>query len=112
MTCSGGDPRRHPGLTNPYRISRMPGTTHWLIWFGPVRHYHRLPIRTRILLGAFGRVRPPFTNTYHSPDLGAGLPRETFTNDYHRDEGTEYRLTYSTQHPAPGHRVGHSYRSR
>ena len=29
----------------------------------------------------------PVTNTYQVPDLGAHLPRETFTNDYHRDGG-------------------------
>ena len=27
------------------------------------------------------------TNAYHSPDLGLDLPRASFTNNYHREEG-------------------------
>jgi len=60
-------------------------------------------------IGAFGLVGPAVTNCYHDlvcaggrflvgldpvtnpyqgPDLGRGLPCCTFTNLYHRDEGT------------------------
>ena len=61
--------------------------TGWWIWFGPVRHYHRLPIRTCKQHGGFGLVRPPITNPYQPVDLGRDLPLETFTNLYHRDGG-------------------------
>jgi hypothetical protein len=33
----------------------------------------------------FGLVTPPFTKAYQPADLGQGLPRDAFTNDYHRD---------------------------
>jgi len=66
----------------------MPGTTHWRIWFGLVRHYQGLPTRTYRSIGAFGLVAAPFTNPYQGPDLGAHLPRETFTNLYHRGDTT------------------------
>jgi len=79
--------RRRSGFTIPYRISRMPGTTHWVIWFGLVRHYQGLPTRTYISPGAFGLVRAPFTNPYHAAILGQGLPCRIFTNLYHRTEG-------------------------
>ena len=81
------NPRGQSGFTNPYRISRILGTTHWWFWFGVAQAYQSLPTRTRIPLGAFGRVGPPFTNRYHSPDLGAHLPRDAFTNSYHRGLG-------------------------
>ena len=71
----------------------MGGVIHWWFWFGPVRHYHRLPIRTCKQHGGFGLVPRPFTNPYHAADLGQGLPCVTFTNPYHRGEGlgmTEY----------------------
>ena len=81
---------RRSGLTNPYHISSILGTTTWCFWFGLVRHYQSLPHRTCISLGGFGLVAAPFTNTYHAADLGQGLPCITFTNDYHRGLGTGY----------------------
>jgi hypothetical protein len=57
----------------------------------------------------------PVTNRYQGPDLALGLPRKTFTNLYHRDEGTGYRTEHSGQHRAPGgwvEAVGPSYLGR
>jgi len=57
-----------------------------------------LPIPTKFLaspaktLGAFGLVWWWLTNAYHVSILGRTLPRETFTNHYHRGEG----ITHST----------------
>ena len=85
MSAGPRDPAHRSGFTNPYHISRMPGTTHWRFWFGLVRHYHSLPTRTCRLLGAFGLEAAPFTNPYHAADLGPTRPREAFTNLYHRD---------------------------
>ena len=87
MSAEGWNPAHQSEFTNPYRISRMPGTTTWWFWFGVVGHYQSLPCRTCVPLGAFGLVAGPFTNTYQPPDLGAHLPRDAFTNHYHRDEG-------------------------
>jgi len=106
MACSDGDPRRRSGLTNPYQDPCSLSETGWWIWFGPVRHYHRLPIRTCKQHGGFGLVTPPITNPYHAADLGAGLPRVTFTNLYHRDEGlgdTEH-IVSGIRHPVAGWR--------
>ena len=33
------------------------------------------------------------TNAYHSPDLGRNLPRDTFTNHYHRGDGLTIDLS-------------------
>ena len=40
------------------------------------------------LLGCFGLVAWPITILYHVSDLSLDLPRETFTNLYHRGPGT------------------------
>ena len=71
MSAGPRDPVRPPGLTNPYRISRMGGVIHWLIWFGLVRHYQSLPTRTCPQDGAFGLEAAPFTIAYQVRDLGA-----------------------------------------
>jgi hypothetical protein len=71
-----------------------------------------LPIPTVFLassarrIGAFGLVTPPFTIAYQSPNLGLGLPRETFTNLYHRDggQGIELSIVAGNQHQATGWR--------
>ena len=53
-----------------------------------------LPILTGILargakpIGAFGLVTPPITIAYHMINLALLLSCETFTNHYHRGEGT------------------------
>jgi hypothetical protein len=41
-------------------------------------------------IGAFGLVGRALTNPYHASDLGQGLPSETFTKHYHREQGTGY----------------------
>ena len=52
-----------------------------------------LPIPTKFLaspaksIGVFGLVWRVITNAYHPADLGLTLPRETFTNHYHRTGG-------------------------
>ena len=90
MACSDRGFVRRSGLTNPYRILCSRSETGWWIWFGLVRHYHRLPIRTCKQHGGFGLVTPPFTIAYQPTDLGQGLPRVTFTNHYRREQGTRH----------------------
>ena len=52
-----------------------------LVWWALTNPYHGLACAGgRRLVGL-----DPVTNGYHSPDLGAHLPSETFTNLYHRD---------------------------
>ena len=70
-------------FTNCYHIPSIRGTTHWFVWFGHPVAYQSLPTRTYKQDGVFGLVGPPFTNTYHSPDLGADLPCVAFTK-HHR----------------------------
>jgi len=53
----------------------------------------------------FGLVRPPFTKAYQGPDLGRDLPRETFTNDYHRGLGLHIELSIVDRVASIRHRV-------
>jgi hypothetical protein len=104
MACSDGTRRRRSGFTNPYRISSMPGTTHWVIWFGACRHYQSLPPRTCKRLGSFGSVyqRLPVCRSGSDPAeymLYQPLPPRT---------GTGHRLT-SSRPPAPGGWVVQGY---
>ena len=87
MSAGHQDNVRRSGFTNPYQDLCSVSETGWWIWFGPVRHYHRLPIRTCKQHGGFGLVWPGLTNPYHAADLGLDLPCRTFTNHYHRDGG-------------------------
>ena len=106
MACSDRNRVRRSGLTNAYQDPCSVSETEWWIWFGPVRHYHRLPIRTCKQHGGFGLVTPPITNPYQPSDLGRDLPSETFTNLYHRDEGlgdTEH-IVSGIRHPVAGWR--------
>ena len=81
-----------------------------LVWWALTNRYHdRVCAGGRFLVGL-----DPVTILYHSPDLGQGQPRVTFTNLYHRDEGTRYGLTYGLRWPASGIRAqgGQGYRCR
>jgi len=93
MSAGGRNNRRRSGLTNPYHISSILGTTTWWFWFGHPVAYQSLPHRTCIPIGDFGLVAGPFTNRYHAPDLGAHLPCCTFTKHYHRDGGPGIELS-------------------
>jgi hypothetical protein len=55
-----------------------------LVRLGLTNCYHGLACAGRPFLVGLDLI----TNPYHAAILGQGLPSETFTNLYHRDEGT------------------------
>ena len=83
MIMCGWNPAHQSGSTNAYQ-----GVPPYQI-HQPVDMCRRLPNLTKICargantIGAFGLVTSVFTIAYHSPDLGALLPRATFTK-HHR----------------------------
>ena len=82
------------GFTIPYHISCQVSVITWCFWFGHLEAYQGLPYRhSDRMVDQDGLVI--ITIAYHVRDLGQTLPRETFTNDYHLEKGTRYRLTYA-----------------
>ena len=80
-------------FTIAYHIPCIGGVIGWCFWFGHPAAYQGLPYRhSDRMVDQDGLVI--ITIAYHVRDLGRTLPREAFTNDYHLEKGTRYRLTY------------------
>jgi len=80
-----------PNITGSCARGADPIGAFGLVWRALTNPYHGLACAGgRRLVGL-----DPVTNRYHSPDLGRTLPRETFTNHYHRDGGLDIMYCYN-----------------
>ena len=80
-------------FTIPYHISCQVSVITWCFWFGHPAAYHCLPYRhSDRMVDQDGLVI--ITIPYHVRDLSLGRWLEAFTNLYHLEKGTRYRLTY------------------